>query len=138
MSSRTAAINVDADIAQAWESASAAKRKQLQVQIRNWFKVSAETKKKVSHLSRKESELLLRISQDLAPQKRQRIDELTDKMEFGSITDEEHAELLRLADEMEKLAVDRLKAVIELAKYRKISVDELMKQLGMEPGKYAR
>jgi hypothetical protein len=138
MSSRTAAIKVDADIAQAWESASASKRKQLQEQIRKWFEVGAETKKKVPHLSRKESELLLRISQDLAPQERRRMEELTDKMEFDSITDEEHAELLRLSDETERLAVERLKAVIELAKYRKISVDELMRQLGMEPGKYAR
>jgi hypothetical protein len=138
MSPRTAAINVDADIAQAWESASTAKRKRLQAQIRKWFEAGAETKRKVPHLSRKESKLLLRINQDLAPQKRQRIEELTDKMEFESITDEEHAELLRLSDEMEKLAVERLKAVIELAKHRKVSVDEMMEQLGMEPGKYAR
>ena len=137
MSSRTAAINVDADIAQAWESASTAKRKRLQAQIRKWLEVSAETKK-VPHLSRRESELLLRISQDLAPQSRQRIEELTDKMEFESITDQEHAELLRLSDEAEKLAGERLRAVIELAKYRKVSVDELMKQLGMEPGRHAR
>ncbi len=138
MSSRTAAIKVDADIAQAWESASTAKRKRLQAQIRKWFEVGAETKKKVPRLSRKESELLLRISQDLTPQKRRRMEELTDKMEFDSITDKEHAELLRLSDETEKLAVERLRAVIELAKYRKISVDELMLQLGMEPGRYAR
>jgi len=137
MSSRTAAINVDADIAQAWESASTAKRKRLQAQIRKWLEVSAETKK-VPHLSRRESELLLRISQDLAPQNRQRIEELTDKMEFESITDQEHAELLRLSGEAEKLAGERLRAVIELAKYRKVSVDELMKQLGMEPGRHAR
>jgi hypothetical protein len=66
------------------------------------------------------------------------MEELTNKMEFESITDEEHAELLCLSDETEKLAVERLRAVIDLAKYRKVSVDELMEQLLMEPGKYAR
>ena len=54
MSSRTAAINVDADIAQAWESASAAKRRRTQAQIRKWLEAGTEAKKKVPHLSRKE------------------------------------------------------------------------------------
>ncbi|HMV50148.1 MAG TPA: hypothetical protein PLD20_18155 [Blastocatellia bacterium] len=48
------------------------------------------------------------------------MEELTDKMEFESINDEEPVELLRLSDELEKLAVERLKAVIELAKYRQV------------------
>ena len=57
---------------------------------------------------------------------------------FESVSAEEHAELLRLADAAEALTVERLKAVVELAKYRNLPLDEMMRQLGMTPGKHAR
>ena len=62
--------------------------------------------------------------------------ELTDRMEFESITDEEHAELLRLTDKAEQLQAVRLKAVIDLAKLRGVSFEEMMKQLGFKPRRY--
>lgn len=138
MTMRNATITVDADIAEAWNSTSAAKRKRLQGQIREWIGINGQTKKNAPHLSRKESELLARINQLPDLEKRRRIEELTDKMEYESITDEEHAELLRLSDEMESFSVDRLQAVIDLAKHRKVPPAELMKQLGLVPGKHAR
>ena len=138
MANGTATITVDADIAREWKAASAVKRKQLQARLRTWLKSSEPVQKQAPHLSRKESALLLKINQDLEPQQRQRLEELTDKMEFASISAEEHAELLRLADVAEALTVERLEAVIELAKYRKLPIDEMMRQLGMTPGKHAR
>jgi hypothetical protein len=91
-----------------------------------------------THFSQKESRLLLTINRGLSAEKRQRIEDLTDKMEYDSITDDEHRELGQLSRESEKLSVRRLKAMIELADLREISFDELLKQLGIESQEYAR
>jgi hypothetical protein len=138
MANGTMTITVDADTGKAWNAASPAQRKRLQVQLKTWLNDRALPRKQAPHLSRKESELLLKINQDLSAQHRQRMAELTDKMEFASITKAEHAEMMRLVEEAEALAVTRLEAVIELAKYRKIPPDQMLRQLGMEPGRHAR
>lgn len=136
MATKTATITVDEDVALAWNAAPAAKRKRLQAELRSKLLNGATIKKEAPHFSRKESELLLQIGREFPPEQRQRIENLTDKMEFESITDEEHSELLRLTDLLEADRVERLKAVVELAKYRKVSVDEVMEQLGMKPGRH--
>jgi hypothetical protein len=51
----------------------------------------------------------------------------------GTLTKREHAELGALIAELERLGVDRLQAVIELARLRKIPPAELAKQLELEP-----
>ena len=137
MANGTMTITVGAEVGKAWNAASPVQRKRLQAQLKTWLNDSAMPRKQAPHLSRREAELLLKINQDLSAQHRQRISELTDKMEFASISKAEHAELLRLADEAEALAVTRLEAVIELAKYRKVPPDQMLRQLGMEPGRYA-
>lgn len=138
MANGTMTITVNAEVGKAWNAASPTQRKRLQAQLKDWLNDRALPRKQAPHLSRKEAELLLKINQDLSTQHRQRMIELTDKMEFESISKAEHAELLRLAHEAEALAVTRLKAVIELAKYRKLPPDEMLRQLGMEPGRHAR
>lgn len=138
MANGTMTITVDAEVGKAWNAASPAQRKRVQTQLKTWLNDSALPRKQAPHLSRKESELLLTINQDLDDQHRQRIIELTDKMESKSITAKEHAELLRLVEESEALAVTRLRAIIELAKYRKVPPDQILRQLGMEPGRHAR
>jgi hypothetical protein len=92
---------------------------------------------KAARLSKKETELFLVINQALPEDQQKRIEELTDKMEFEAITDAEHAELQRLTDAMERAQVKRLKAVAELAKLKNVSLGEMMRQLGMVPGRYA-
>ena len=138
MAMKTATITVDADVAQAWNAAPAAKRKRVYAVIRNELLNGGTVKEDVPHFSKKESELLLRISRNLSEEQRARMLELTDKLEFESITDEEHAELLRLTDKAEQLQAVRLKAVIDLAKLRGIPFEEMMKQLGFKPRKYVR
>lgn len=138
MATKTATITVDADVAQAWNAAPAAKRKRIHAVIRNQLFNGGAVKKEVPHFSKKESELLLLISRNLSDEQRARMLELTDKMEFESITDKEHAELLRLTDKAEQLQATRLQAVIELAKLRGISFEEVMKQLGFKHRKYVR
>ena len=135
---KTATITVDADFAQVWNAAPVAKRKRLQAEIRSKLSNGRSVNKEVSHFSKKESDLLLRIGREFPSEQWQRVEELTDKMEFESITDKEQAELLRLSSLLEVDRYERLKAVIELAKYRKMPPDELMTELGMEPGRHAR
>lgn len=136
MAVRQATITVDARLAEAYNQAPVAQRKEILQTIKQML--LGTTKTKAPRLSKKETELFLIINQGLPADQQKRIDELTEKMEFESITDAEHAELLRLTDAMEMAQVKRLKAVAELAKVRNVSLSEMMRQLGMEPGRYAR
>ena len=132
----TITINIDLRLAEAYNQAPAPRRKKVLLAIKRALQEPVPTK--VPRLSKKETGLFLKINQSLPADQQQRIEELTEKMEFESITDAEHAELLRLTDMMESTQVKRLKAVAELAKVRDVSLDEMLRQLGWEPGRYAR
>jgi hypothetical protein len=141
MATRNAAIIVDADLAAAYNAAPKIAQKKIQTTLRQMLQTTA-LKGKTSgaapattqppQFSAHESRLLLTINRGLNAQQCQRITELTDKMEYASITDAEHAELMRLSQAAEKLHAARLKAMIKLAELRGISFDELLKQLGIE------
>ena len=136
MAIRNATITIDARLAEAYNQAPAPRRKKVLLAIKQALQEPVQTK--VSRLSKKETELFLIINQSLPAEQQQRIEALTEKMEFESITDAEQAELLRLTDAMESGQVKRLRAVAELAKVRNVSLGEMMRQLGLEPGRYAR
>ena len=136
MAIRNATITIDARLAEAYNQAPAPRRKKVLLAIKQALQEPVQTK--VPRLSRKETELFLIINQSLPAEQQQRIEALTEKMEFESITDAEQAELLRLTDAMESGQVKRLRAVAELAKVRNVSLGEMMRQLGLEPGRYAR
>lgn len=132
----TITINVTPRLAEAYNQAPAPRRKKVLLAIKQALQESESTK--APRLSKKETELFLIINQGLPADQQQRIEALTEKMEFESITDAEHKELLQLTDAMESAQVKRLKAVVELAKVRNVSLDEMLRQLGWEPGRYAR
>lgn len=136
MAVRNATITIDARLAEAYNQAPAARRKKVLLAIKQALQEPVQTT--VPRLSKKETELFLIINQGLPADQQQRIEELTEKMEFEAITDAEHRELLQLTDAMEGAQVKRLKAVVELAKVRNVSLDEMLRQLGWEPGRYAR
>lgn len=136
MAIRNATITIDARLAEAYNQAPAPRRKKVLLAIKQALQEPVQTK--VPRLSKKETELFLIINQSLPAEQQQRIEALTEKMEFESITDAEQAELLRLTDAMESGQVKRLRAVAELAKVRNVSLGEMMRQLGLEPGRYAR
>ncbi len=50
-----------------------------------------------------------------------------------TLTESEHAELLHLTNQVEKYDTERLKYLTELANIRKISLTELLDELGIEP-----
>jgi hypothetical protein len=61
---------------------------------------------------------------------RDRYNELTTRREQEALTPDDHQELLRLTDEVERVEVDRLAALAELARVRCVPLPALMDDLG--------
>ncbi len=136
MSTRSSVIQVEPDLAEAFNAAPKARKRQALSAMRQVLRPAKERKVKIPRLSKKETELFLKINRTLPEDKQQRYDELTEKRIEETLTKREHAELLRLIEELEQIWVGRLQAVIDLAKLRKISPREMMRQLGVDPDKY--
>jgi hypothetical protein len=80
-----------------------------------------------------ELELLQKINQALPEEIQQKYNDLSAKMRSQTITPEEHQDLLKLIDIVEKADGDRLQHLIQLSQLRNISLAELMKQLQIHP-----
>jgi hypothetical protein len=78
-----------------------------------------------------EADLLLRINAGLPDDLRRRFDELAAKRQDETLTPEEHTELLRLTDDVERRQADRVAALTELARLRGLSLAAVMAQLGI-------
>jgi hypothetical protein len=78
-----------------------------------------------------ESQLLTTINTEFDPKKWERLTYLDWKLEFGDLTAKEEAESLKLAEAYESFSVERLKCLSQLALLRRVSIDELMEQLGV-------
>lgn len=63
-----------------------------------------------------EQKLLKIIRRRLAPEQQQRLDRLRQKNELGELTPTEHAELLRIIEQVEHADAERAQALIELAR----------------------
>jgi hypothetical protein len=85
----------------------------------------------------RESELLQTINRGLNPEKGERLTQLQTKLRDETLNKREHGQLLRLTDELERLAAERLKALMELAAIRKTTVPKLMKELHLTDSGYA-
>ncbi|MEJ7710032.1 MAG: hypothetical protein WKF84_09265 [Pyrinomonadaceae bacterium] len=77
--------------------------------------------------------LLLKTNQPVPAEMQRRYDELIARPDERTLTPNEHQKLLRLTDQVETLEAERLGRLIELAKLRQVSLDEVMRQLGLEP-----
>ncbi|PZO44485.1 MAG: STAS/SEC14 domain-containing protein [Pseudanabaena frigida] len=80
-----------------------------------------------------ELELLQKINQAIPEEIQQKYNDLSAKMRSQTITPEEHQDLLKLIDIVEKADCDRLQHLIQLSQLRNISLAELMKQLQIHP-----
>jgi hypothetical protein len=78
-----------------------------------------------------ESKLLARINDGLSDGLRIRYAELISHREQEILTSEEHDELLRLTEEVERREVDRLSALAELAQSKGVPLPALMLSLGI-------
>jgi hypothetical protein len=54
------------------------------------------------------------------------------KRDARTLNSVEYTELLQLTDRVEQAEVERLSALIELAQFRQISLDQLLHDLGLE------
>ncbi len=80
-----------------------------------------------------ESELLLQINQPIPADLQRRYEELIARRDERTLSPAEHQELLQLTDQVELLEAERVRHLIELARWRKVSLDDLMRRLGLEP-----
>lgn len=78
-----------------------------------------------------EAELLQQINRGLPREVQQRYEALIEKRDARTLSPEEHSELLQLTDRAEQADGERLEALIELARLRQISLEELLRDLGL-------
>ncbi len=93
--------------------------------------VALRAQRQAPRLCQSEAELLAKINQGPSPEIRDRYNALITKRDDESLTPEEHAELLRLTDQMERLQANRIEYLIALAQLRKRSLEEVMHDLGL-------
>jgi hypothetical protein len=78
--------------------------------------------------SSEEAPLLAVIQWQLPAPEQNRLDDLRDRCEWGELTDTEHQELLHYEDRLEQHRVERLEALITLAKLRNLDLISLNQQ----------
>lgn len=95
--------------------------------------VALRTQRKASVLSVEEAQLLDKINQAIPVTLQERYQRLRTKREDESLTSQEHSQLIELSKQVEQLGAERLEALATLAQLRRVSLSELMSQLGLEP-----
>ena len=90
-----------------------------------------KAERKAVHLTSTESDLLSQIYQVLPSQLRERILKLREKRASHQIDEDEYLELTTLTDQAEIAHAKRVAAMVELAKFRGLTLPELMNQLGL-------
>ncbi len=93
--------------------------------------ITLQAQRRVPSLPQAESELLLKINQGISPALQKRYNELAAKRRAETLLEDEYAELLRLTDKIEKLQARRVGYLAELASLRKISLSQLLDDLGI-------
>jgi hypothetical protein len=83
--------------------------------------------------SLEENELLWRISTATPESETHQLHRLLHRQQKGILTAEEKNTLLTLIEAREKRAAERMEDLVRLANLRKLSVRELMNQLGITP-----
>lgn len=126
-------INIQANVSvdvlvKAVEQLSEAELHQFTSQV-----LALNAKRTVPSVPRQEAELLLDINRRLPDDVQRHYDELIAKREAETLTPDEHAELLRLTQQVEAFDVARLEALSMLASCRGVTLSVLMRQLEIEP-----
>jgi hypothetical protein len=76
--------------------------------------------------------LLEEVRRTLPDELAARYRELMERRRAGTLTTEEHRELMRLSDQAEELEAARIRALSELAKLRGSSLADVMEELGIQ------
>ena len=96
--------------------------------------ISLQAQRGVPLFVEEEEQTLLAVieAQRLTDEAQARLDFLRQRSQEGSLSIEEHAELLGFIQQTERQDVTRLEALVNLAQKRGVSVSELMRELGLE------
>jgi hypothetical protein len=84
-------------------------------------------------LTATESELLQNINLGLSQETWQRYHELAGKRTAETLSPPEHVELLALTHRIEEANARRLAHLVELARLRGVTLDEVVRELGISP-----
>jgi uncharacterized protein YjgD (DUF1641 family) len=95
--------------------------------------IDFRAKKLTNNISEKETNLLLKINQNLTDDIQKKYQILIRKRQDENLTNNEYQELLNLTDVVEKHQAQRLKYLVELATLRECSLNHLMDELGINP-----
>jgi len=95
--------------------------------------LTLRAKRRSPHLSKDESELLLKINNGLPDETWKRFHTLNALLHAESITDEERSELLKLIDQVEETHALRMGYLVELSILRGTTLENLMQSLGIGP-----
>ena len=82
------------------------------------------------------AELLMKINQGIPVETQHLYNELIAKREAETLTVDEHQNLLRLSEQVEKLQAQRIEYLVELARIRGISLTACMENLGIKISEY--
>ena len=99
--------------------------------------INLRAQRLVHRLSQAEANFIVKINQGLPAEVQEKYDELIDKRQDEELSSEEYSELLRLTDQIEKMEAQRMLYLSELALYRKVSLTELMENMGIQRPAYA-
>ncbi len=83
-----------------------------------------------------EKELLAEINRGLSAAEWSRYKELIERRREETLTSDEHAELIATTERLEETNVFRVQCLAELARKRRVSMDDLMGELGIKPRIY--
>jgi hypothetical protein len=95
-----------------------------------------QAQRRATGSSSEETELLIQINQGIPTALHRRYRELAEKRDAEILSDLEYGELLELSDQIEQLAVERLEVLVKLAALRKVSLDQVMDDLGIQAPSY--
>jgi len=84
-------------------------------------------------LSKQESELSIKINQDLSPELQQQYQILIEKRAQETLTESEYQQLLELTEQVENYQAQRLENLTQLAQIRQVSLTALITQMGVKP-----
>ena len=127
---KMAAMNVQALKLELIKSIADTQNEQLLTDIQDILNTKL-TSKKQNALTRRESELLLKINEGLPESVQNRYTALLSKSAQEMLTESEQEELVLLIPEVEKKSAERLEYLIQLATIWNISLDETMARLGI-------
>jgi hypothetical protein len=88
--------------------------------------------RKAPHLSSRETELLLKINDRYPSELSHKYEVLSKKNKKGLLNETEQQDLFDLTDRFEILDAQRLEYLIELAQIQNISLEKLLKKIGLD------